>query len=61
VVLTDGNNEAIQDHALSVGAAACLSTSLPAREVVSRLRRVATSWTQATARDDYSVLHGHEP
>ncbi len=37
VVLTDGLNSAIPDHALSVGAAACLATSLPARELVSRL------------------------
>lgn len=36
-VVTDGRNEAIQDHALSVGAAACLPTSLPAREMVSVL------------------------
>ena len=37
-VVTGGRNEAIQHHALSVGAAAYLPTSLPARELVSTLR-----------------------
>lgn len=36
-VVTGGNNHAIHDHALSVGAAAYLPTSLPARELVSVL------------------------
>lgn len=36
-VVTDGRHEAIHDHALSVGAAAYLPTSLPARDMVSRL------------------------
>ena len=50
VVVSDGRNEAIHDHALSVGAAAYLPTSLPAREMVSLLatlpRRpeVSTGW-----------------
>lgn len=37
VVLSDGRNDAIQDHALSVGAAAYLPAALPARDMVSRL------------------------
>lgn len=37
VVVSDGRNDAIQDHALSVGAAAYVPTSLPAREIVSLL------------------------
>jgi DNA-binding NarL/FixJ family response regulator len=36
-VVSDGDNEAIHDHALSVGAAAYLPTSLPARELVFAL------------------------
>ena len=36
-VLSDGVQEAIHDHALSVGAAAYLPTSLPAPEMISRL------------------------
>jgi hypothetical protein len=41
VVVTDGRNEAIFDHALSVGAAACVATSLPARDVISHLQLAA--------------------
>ena len=37
VVLTDGSHDAISDHALSVGAAACLPTSLPARTLLREL------------------------
>lgn len=37
VVLTDGRDDAIHDHALSVGAAAYLLSELPARELVARL------------------------
>jgi hypothetical protein len=40
-VVTTGRNEAIQDHALSVGAAAYLPTSVPAREMVSVLGALA--------------------
>jgi DNA-binding NarL/FixJ family response regulator len=36
-VVTDGRRDAIADHALSVGAAAYLPTSLPAQELVSLL------------------------
>ena len=36
-VLSDGHNDAIHDHALSVGAAAFLLTPLPAQELVARL------------------------
>jgi len=45
VVLTDGRNDAIFDHAQSVGAAACLPTSSPAHEIVSNLELAATSGT----------------
>ena len=37
VVLTDGRDDAIHDHALSVGAAAYLLSELPARDLVARL------------------------
>jgi AmiR/NasT family two-component response regulator len=37
VVLTAGGDETVTEHARSVGAAACLPMSLPARELVSRL------------------------
>lgn len=37
VVLTDGRDDAIHDHALSVGAAAYLLSELPARDLVDRL------------------------
>jgi len=37
VVVSDGGDDAIHDHALSVGAAAYLLSDLPAREVVDRL------------------------
>ena len=37
VVLSDGRDDAIHDHALSVGAAAYLLSELPARELVTRL------------------------
>jgi hypothetical protein len=36
-VVSDGRNEAVHDHALSVGAAAYLPTSLPAQEMISLL------------------------
>lgn len=42
VVLSDGRDQAIDDHALSVGAAACLATSLPAREMIAMLAMVAS-------------------
>ena len=41
VVLTDGRNDAIHDHALSVGAAAYLPTATPAREMVAWLAALA--------------------
>ena len=37
VVLSDGCDDAIHDHALSVGAAAYLLSELPARDLVDRL------------------------
>jgi AmiR/NasT family two-component response regulator len=37
VVLTDRRDGTIAEHARSVGAAACLPLSLPAREIISRL------------------------
>jgi len=37
VVLSDGRDDTIHDHALSVGAAAYLLSELPARELVTRL------------------------
>jgi AmiR/NasT family two-component response regulator len=37
VVLTDGRDDTVAEHARSVGAAACLPLSLPARELISRL------------------------
>jgi DNA-binding NarL/FixJ family response regulator len=37
VVTSDGGNDAIHDHALSVGASAYLLNTLPARELVARL------------------------
>ena len=37
VVLSDGRDDVIHDHALSVGAAAYLVRGLPARELVDRL------------------------
>jgi len=43
VVLSDGRHEAIPDHALSVGAAAYLPTSLPGRELVAQLAALASS------------------
>ena len=42
VVLSDGRNDAIQDHALSVGAAAYLPAALPAREMVGVLTTLAS-------------------
>ena len=41
VVLSDGCDDAIHDHALSVGATAYLLSALPARELVARLAAVA--------------------
>ena len=43
VVLSDGRDELIQDHALSVGAAAYLPTTLPGRELVAQLVAVASA------------------
>ena len=37
IVLSDGRDDAIHDHALSVGAAAYLLSELPARDLVARL------------------------
>jgi hypothetical protein len=37
VVVSDGRDDAIHDHALSVGAAAYLLSELPARDLVERL------------------------
>ena len=37
VVVSDGRRQAVHDHALSVGAAAYLPTSMPAQEMISRL------------------------
>jgi DNA-binding response OmpR family regulator len=37
VVVSNGRDDTIQDHALSVGAAAYLLSELPARELVARL------------------------
>lgn len=47
-VVTDGGHEAIHDHALSVGAAAYLPTTLPAREMVSLLTALARPTEIAT-------------
>ena len=41
VVLSDGRDDAIHDHALSVGATAYLLSALPARELVARLEAIA--------------------
>lgn len=41
-VLSDGRDDAIHDHALSVGAAAYLLTPLPAQELVARLESLPT-------------------
>ena len=40
-VLSDGRNDAIHDHALSVGAAAYLLTPLPAQELVTVLEALS--------------------
>ena len=40
VVLSDGHSDAIQDHALSVGAAAYLLSTLPAHDLVDRLAAI---------------------
>ena len=37
VVLTDGRDQTVAEHARSVGVAACLPTSLPAHEILSYL------------------------
>ncbi len=42
VVLTDGRDEAIAGHALSVGAAAYAPSTLPGRELVSLLATLAS-------------------
>ena len=41
VVLSDGHDDAIHDHALSVGAAAYLLSELPARDLVDRLGAIS--------------------
>jgi len=41
VVLTDGTDETIAEHAASTGAAACLALSVPGRELVSMLEMLA--------------------
>jgi hypothetical protein len=41
VVLSDGHDDAIHDHALSVGAAAYLLSELPARALVDRLEALS--------------------
>jgi hypothetical protein len=41
VVLSDGRDDAIHDHALSVGAAAYLLSELPARDLVDRLGAIS--------------------
>ena len=41
-VLSDGRNDAIHDHALSVGAAAYLLTPLPAQELVAHLEALSS-------------------
>lgn len=43
VVLSDGRDDAIHDHALSVGAAAYLLRELPARALVDRLEALSIS------------------
>lgn len=43
VVLSNGHDDAIHDHALSVGAAAYLLSELPARALVDRLEAVSIS------------------
>jgi len=40
-VMSDGQDDAIHDHALSVGAAAYLLTPLPAQELVGRLEALS--------------------
>jgi DNA-binding response OmpR family regulator len=45
-VLSDGRDEAIHDHALSVGAAAYLLTPLPAQDLVARLEALLTELTE---------------
>jgi len=42
VVLSDGRDDAIHDHALSVGAAAYLLSELPARALVDRLEALSS-------------------
>jgi hypothetical protein len=43
VVVSNGRDDAIHDHALSVGAAAYLLSELPARQLVDRLGAIHTS------------------
>jgi len=50
VVVSDGHNEAVHDHALSVGAAAYLPTSLPAHEMISQLITLPRSPEEYTGR-----------
>jgi DNA-binding NarL/FixJ family response regulator len=45
VVLSDGRDDAVQEHARSVGAAACLLSTVPARQLVAELAAlVATAY-----------------
>jgi hypothetical protein len=50
VVLSDGGDDAIADHALSVGAAGYLPTSLPGRELVTMLETVVSPPSLRTTR-----------
>ena len=54
VVLTDGRNDAIHDHALSVGAAAYLPMTMPAREMVAWLTALASSADRPPGTPDSS-------
>ena len=55
VVVTDGHHDAIQDHALSVGAAAYLPTTMPARELVACLSALGS-----LARPPLPTMEGPE-
>jgi DNA-binding NarL/FixJ family response regulator len=49
-VVTNDRNEAVHDHALSVGAAAYLPTSLPAHEMISQLTALPRPPEENTGR-----------
>ena len=49
-VLSDGTSGDIADHALSVGAAACLTTARPARDLVSLLAALCRPAEEPTGR-----------